>query len=558
LSGTSRRASRSYAVGKSLISAMENALARMHLLAGLRKIAGARNVGSRAALILYVGLAGTAQAQDAPEPKAGPALQKAIPLPGAFGQETVVDMARSLATQAYRPPATVDFPWLPKSYDDYKRLKLRRESALWATDPPHFEIHPLLAGWLFEHPVEISVVENGIATPVSLQSSDFLDHRDPKPEALKPPQVPLSGFRINGPLNAPGIADEIIAMQGATYFRALAEGQVYGLSARGVAIGTASPAGEEFPKFRRFWIEKPDSTAGSIQLYALLDSPSTTGAYKFVLTPGTETRVDVSATLFPRSVIKTLGLAPLTSMFLVGPSDATRVEDFRPRVHDSDGLAILSGTGERIWRPLSNPRSLQVSTFAGTAPRGFGLIQRHRQFEGYQDLEARYERRPSLWVEPVSGFENGNVVLVEIPTDEEIHDNIVAFFRPQSATKAQEPTSFSYRLRWRDDAPTRSAGPWVASTRVGRIGGRQAIAYSFVVDYRDEPNAGTKLPVGEVRTSAGKIEGLTIQANPETRGFRVTFVLDPEAADLSELRLTLGPWEGRTPETWLYRWTKRK
>lgn len=532
---------------------------RMHLLFGLRRTAGVWNVGCRTALILYAGLAGAAQAQGAPEPKAEPTLQKAVQLNGTFGQEAVVDMARSLAKQAYRAPASVDVPWLPKSYDDYKRLELRRPSALWTKDPPHFEIHPMLAGWLFKHPVEISVVENGIARPITLQASDFLDHRNPKPEAAEPQEVPLSGFRINGPLNAPGIADEIIAMQGATYFRALGEGQVYGLSARGIAIGTASPAGEEFPEFRRFWIEKPEPTARSIKLHALLDSPSTTGAYTLILSPGTETKVDVSATLFPRGVIETLGLAPLTSMFLVGPSNATRVEDFRPRVHDSDGLAILSETGERIWRPLANPRSLQVSTFAGKAPRGFGLIQRHRQFDGYQDLEARYERRPSVWVEPISGFDNGNVVLVEIPTDEEIHDNIVAFFRPQSVTKAQEPTSFSYRLRWRDDAPTRSAGPWVASTRVGRVGGgRRANAYRFVVDYRDEPSAANKLPVGEVRASAGKIEGLTIQANPETRGFRVTFLLDPEAADLSELRLTVSPWEGRIPETWLYRWTKRK
>ncbi|MGD9805770.1 MAG: glucan biosynthesis protein [Hyphomicrobiaceae bacterium] len=478
--------------------------------------------------------------------------------PTIFGIEELIAEARRLAGQPYNRPQPLKQPWLPDGYDSYKRLQLKNDRALWAAKPPRFEIHALPAGWLFNHQVDLSVIENGAQRPITLSSDDFADHRERKPDVPPPPVVPLSGFRINGPLNAPGIADEIIAFQGATYFRALGERHVYGLSARGLAIGTAKPTGEEFPEFRHFWIEKPAPTSKSVKVHALLDSPSTTGAYTFVVTPGKETVVDVSATLFARRDVNDLGLAPLTSMFLLGPSNPTRVEDFRPRVHDSDGLAFLNGKNERIWRPLSNPRSLQVSSFMDPAIRGFGLIQRHRAFSGYQDLEAHYERRPSLWVEPISGFENGHVTLVEIPTEEEIHDNIVAFFRPATAAKAQQPYSFSYRLRWRDDAPTQAAGPWVSATRVGVVPSRKTLGYRFVVDYRDDDNQEAKLPVAEVHSSAGTISDLTVHANPETRGFRVSFILSPEDAELAELRLSVSPWNDRNPEIWLYRWTKRK
>ncbi len=466
----------------------------------------------------------------------------------------VISEARRLAAEPHRPSKVIDLPWLPKGYDDAKRLQLRRESAIWASNPPHFEIHPLPAGWLFVNPVEIAIVEDGVVSPIILGPSDLIDNRVPNPEAAIPQNVPLSGFRINGALNAPLRADEIISFQGATYFRGLAEGHVYGLSARGLAIGTATVGGEEFPEFRKFWIEKPLPSDKLVKVSALLDSPSTSGAFTFLVTPGKETVVDVSATLFPRNEVKQLGIAPLTSMFLLAPSDPTRVADFRPRVHDSDGLSILTGKGERIWRPLSNPRSLQVSAFMDNSIRGFGLIQRHRVFPGYEDLEARYERRPSVWVEPITGFENGNVVLVEIPTEEEIHDNIVAFFRPNVSIQNGAPLSFSYRLRWRDDSPTRAAGPWIVGTRVGSHG---PDGYRFVIDYLDDLPS-PQLPIAKASASAGRIEHLVVQANPETRGFRVTFVLYPGGANLSELQLSLNEWGDRTPETWLYRWTKRK
>ncbi|MGE0766803.1 MAG: glucan biosynthesis protein [Hyphomicrobiaceae bacterium] len=491
---------------------------------------------------------------DTPAQSVAPATP---PTPPAFGRDNVVAEAQRLAAQPYVVPKPLEIGWLAKGYDDYKRLVLRRESALWVSDPPRFEIHPLPAGWLYDHAIQVTIVENGVQTPLMLGPEAFIDNRAEKPNGTLPPTVPLSGFRINGPLNAPGKADEMIAFQGASYFRALGERHIYGASARGLAIGTATSAGEEFPEFRHFWIERPSPTANAIKVHALLDSASTTGAYTFTISPGKETVVEVTATLFPRHEIKDLGLAPLTSMFLLGPSDSTRVEDFRPRVHDSDGLAILNGKDERLWRPLSNPRSLQVSQFTDAAIRGFGLIQRHRAFSGYQDLEAHYERRPSVWVEPVSGFENGTVMLVEIPTEEEIHDNIVAFFRPTPKANT-EPFAFSYRLRWRDDAPTQSAGPWVAATRVGLVTSKKASGYRFVVDYRDEGYSDNQLPVAEVSSSAGKVSDVNVHANPEIRGFRVSFVLYPEKAELAELKLSLSSTKGRTPETWLYRWTKRK
>lgn len=524
---------------------------------GRRDLAETKIVFASAIVLALNASFATARAQESVKNTPDHRLQPSHSAVAAVRQ-TIIAKARQLAAEPHRRPEKIDLVWLPKGYDDYKRLQLRRESAFWATTPRQFEIHPLPAGWIFDHPVEITAVGNEGSSPFTLTASDFIDHRVPTPGVVIPPRVPLSGFRINGPLNAPGIADEIIAFQGASYFRALGEGHVYGLSARGLAIGTASAAGEEFPAFRRFWIERPEAGAKAIKVHALLDSPSTTGAFSFLVAPGKETVVDVSAILFPRREISELGLAPLTSMFLLGPSDPTRVSDFRPRVHDSDGLAMLSGNDERIWRPLTNPRSLQISTFEDKSIRGFGLIQRSRQFPEYQDLEARYERRPSLWVEPVSGFDNGNIVLVEIPTEEEIHDNIVAFFRPSLNAKAQEPLSLSYRLRWRDDAPTRSAGPWIASTRVGQVTFQKTHGFRFVVDYHDDPQSGTQLPSASVYASAGRVADVTVQPNPETKGIRVTFVLHPEGAEVSELRLTLAEWNGRTAETWLYRWTKRK
>jgi glucans biosynthesis protein len=471
-------------------------------------------------------------------------------------REAVHKEARELSFSAHKPVDEVGSV-APATYDEYRRLRFQPTRALWHRRPPGLELHGLPLGWLFKRPVEILAIEDGRAQAVKFTGADFLDEREgASDERLKAAEMPLSGFRMSGPLNGADKADEIIVFQGASYFRALGRGHTYGLSARGLAIGTASTKGEEFPSFRKFWVEKPSDQANVITIHALLDSPSASGAYTFIVYPGSETIIDVSATLYPRQALPEIGIAPLTSMFLVGPVNPVRVRDFRPRVHDSDGLAILNGSGERIWRPLSNPRKLQVSAFVDDNPRGFGLIQRRRQFNDYQDLEARYERRPSAWIEFVSGVGRGSVFLVELPTEEEIHDNIVAFWRPAQPLEQGREHQLNYRLRWRDEDPARFVGPWISDTRVGRAYHDEAGSVHVVIDYLDrERFSESDLPEAKASTSAGEIRNVVVQPNPETGGLRVSLIFDPKGKELAELRVNLSDWNGRVPETWLYRWT---
>lgn len=443
------------------------------------------------------------------------------------------------------------------TYDAYRNIRFRSERAIWRSEDLGFEIHLLPLGWLFKDPIELHTVEAGMAHRVLATTDMFKVGADETPP---PEPVGLSGFRINGPINRRDKYDEIIVFQGASYFRAVSRGQVYGTSTRGLAIDTAEPKGEEFPAFRKFWVEKPRPGATSLLVHALLDSPSTTGAYRFDIRPGSPTVVSVEATLFPRVPLTHVGIAPLTSMHLLSPMWGDRVSDFRSTVHDADGLMIENGRGERIWRPLANPRTLQISSFSDNNPRGFGLMQRERAFAAYQDLEARYERRPSVWVEPSSDWGMGSVILVEIPTDEEIHDNIVTFWRPAAPLEPGRAHTFNYRLLWVDRSPKRDSGPWVQQSRSGLANApdRKAGKIRFVVDYVDSSQAVPEpLPRAVVSVNRGVASSVVLQPNEESGGVRTSFLLDPQKAESVELRLELKGWGSREPEVWLYRWTKR-
>jgi len=449
-------------------------------------------------------------------------------------------------------------------YDDYKKVNFDPTRAVWKDEAHGYELHPLPMGWLFKRGIDISVVEGAERLPLQFSALDFpglAEARTAERGAVANDQpVAISGFRLNGPLNSPDKADEIIVFQGASYFRALAKGQTYGLSARGLAIATASPAGEEFPEFTSFWVEKPSEPGEPIVIHALLDSPSVAGAYRFAVRSGNETVVRVDATLFPRKPLDNVGLAPLTSMNLVSPLTPGRIIDFRPRVHDSQGLAIHNANGEHVWRPLSNPRTLQISSFQGSSPKGFGLIQREREFASYEDLEARYERRPSVWIEPEGKlFENGEVVLVEIPSEKEWHDNIVAFWRPRTRIEPGQTTTFSYTMRWRADVPeVEQAGLFVSQSRLGSAHAEDEDSLRFVIDYAAGRtfSEGAELPEASVESSAGKVGKVTLQRNPETGGARASFVFEPGGSDASELRLILTEDGRPAGETWLYRWTR--
>jgi len=410
------------------------------------------------------------------------ALAAAVPA-GAFALDDVDNLARALAGQPYKAPAIRLLAELRElDYDQYRDIRFRPEKAIWRAEKLPFELMLLLQGRAAQEPVRVHVVEPHGQRPVAFDPALFDFGRNKlSPKALQ--EAGFNGMRVHHAINKPGYKDEILVFQGASYFRALGKGQGYGLSARGLAIDTALPSGEEFPRFVEFWVERPRPNAAALTIYALLDSRRIAGAYRFVVTPGNETVMQVTARLHPRERIAKLGLAPLTSMYTFGENQPGR-DDFRPEVHDSDGLSIQGADGEWIWRPLVNPRRLLVTAFGLSSPRGFGLMQRDRAPASYEDPEALYERRPSAWIEPVGDWGAGKVELVQIPTPDETNDNIVAYWVPQAPAVPGQPIDIAYRIRWQGVGTLPSGKGWVAQTRRGRGFVRKPDGdLNFVVDF---------------------------------------------------------------------------
>jgi len=437
------------------------------------------------------------------------------------------------------------------TYDQYRDIRFNADAGIWRNEQVPFRVELFPAGFLFQTPVTVSVVENALARDINAAPNMF-SLGPTVAKQLANQTLPLSGFRVRTRLNSRSVWDEFVVFQGASYFRGVGRDMVYGLSARGLALRTGHPTGEEFPAFTHFWIERPSVNAGSMVVHALLDSPSTTGAYRFAITPGLETVMDVNVTLFPRVPLEGIGIAPLTSMFLFDESERVRIDDFRDEVHDSDGLQIVLASGERVWRPLRNPTQLQASSFTSEAPRGFGLVQRSRRVSDYHDLEARYELRPSAWVEPLGNWGPGAVQLLEIPTDNETNDNIVAFWGPRGTVPAGKPYQIAYRVRWGKQSKLTPVLGRATSTRTGpSFDGKRRI---FIVEFMGVGRTieGLRMDLG---TSAGKLTNLVLQPNPLNKGVRASFELDPANADVAELRLRLLKGDRPLSETWLYRWT---
>ena len=469
--------------------------------------------------------------------------------------------AIALARGAFVPPTERLPPAMAAmGYDEYRDLRFRPDKAVWHGLGLGFELQFFPTAYIYRSPVEIYLVEQGsilqVAAARGLFDFSLQDHRVPLNAPLS-----FSGFRIHAPLNDPDRYDEFLVFQGSSYFRGLGKGHSYGLSARGLAISTGSPRPEEFPLFRAFWIERPRQ-AQSITVHALLDSASVAGAYTFQIWPGAETRMDVAAELFPRCDLTDVGLAPLTSMFLKDTHDDDGPPDFRPAVHDSDGLAVWNAHGERLWRPLVSPQQVQNTTIVEDKLRGFGLIQRARSFATYEDLEANYHTRPSAWVEPRKAWGDGAVQLVELPANEEYFDNIVAFWRPIAGLKAGVPYAYAYRLTWANDTPA-WRGYRVVKTRVGRAITPHHVR--FIVDFAqtgrradfEEATASrVRDPTASVRASHGVAGRTHVQRNPYTGGVRLSFEFDPAAAGRSDLRLDLEFLDGVSSESWRYRWLR--
>ncbi|MCY4303513.1 MAG: glucan biosynthesis protein G [Aestuariivita sp.] len=468
--------------------------------------------------------------------------------------EGVIARARKLANRPYQQRISVPKDWLDLTYDEYKKFWFRTSDALWSKSKRPFVVDFFHPGLYFPRPVRINTVIDNVVEPFKF-NFDLFDKTDTAPSLSIADSLGYSGFRLRTEFDQPGIKEEFCVFQGASYFRAIGQGQVYGLSARGLALKTGDPTGEEFPEFIEFWLKAPTFQQSNFFLYALLDSQSVSGAYKFEITPGQTCHIDVTATLFPREKLSHIGIAPLTSMFLFDETNRNRFDDFRTAVHDSDGLGIYNGAGEMIWRPLANPKKLQISAFLDNNPRGFGLMQRARKQSNFADLEAHYHRRPSLWIEPKSDWGRGTISLVEIPTEKEIYDNIVAYWRPAASISAGHKLDLSYRMTWGEQSPIDIDLPRVINTRLGK----SVFNSGFIVaiDFESHPIFNDDLDLISIHIQSNQAETTKgiLQRNPETGGVRLGFRFVPKRAPLAELRAQLRKNDAMASEVWLYRWT---
>lgn len=522
-----------------------------------REMLGA--LAASAALLASTSIPGAARAQDS-GPMVIPPPEPMGIAPRPFSFDILTEEMRAAATAEAPSPAPADMPFGDLDYDDYRLIAFKPDHARWSDEKTPYRLHAFHMGWLFTEPVRLFEVKDGTAYPFEFSTEDFEYRGDLAKRTKDDLELPgVAGFRLNAPLNRPDRRDEVAAFLGASYFRALGRDSRYGLSARGVAIDTATSEAEEFPRFSRFWLERAGE---SVIVYAALEGETLTGAYRIHITPGSETVMDVTARLFFRKAPQQLGIAPLTSMFLFSEKNRAEFDDYRPAVHDSDGLMIRRRDGDVIWRPLNNPPRLAGSYFSEESPRAFGLHQRDREFASYQDSGARYDRRPSLMVEPTSDWGRGSVRLVEIPTELEANDNIVAFWVPEQKIAAGDEREFAYRLRWGDLPVADDAElAHVAETRAG-AGGVSGVASDensrkFVIDLAGGLLA--DLPADadvELKTnvSSGEISSATLERIEANGVWRIVLdVTAPEGATV-ELAAHVAGFDRKLSETWLYQW----
>jgi glucans biosynthesis protein len=485
------------------------------------------------------------------------AAAAAAPPAARFDLDTVAEKAQALAAASYEDPRGQVPDWLLKiTYDQWRQIRFRPEEALWRAQKLPFQVQFFHPGLYYDHAVAVNFVDARGVHPLIFSPNQF-DYAPNDFASRVPQDLGYAGFRLHYPIKTPAYHDEVIVFLGATYFRGVGKHEVFGLSARALAIDTAAPSGEEFPHFRAFWLMKPATGAKELTLYALLDSRSLAGAYRFVVRPGEQTVVDVDARLYLRRTVRKLGLAPLTSMFFHGENTPRPFEDFRPEVHDSDGLLVHAGTGEWLWRPLDNPRALHVSGLEIARLKGFGLLQRDRAFDHYQDLETRREQRPSAWIEPKGEWRDGVVELVEIPTQSDVNDNIVAYWVAKQPNAPGTPVTAAYRLHWFGEDPTRSPGGRVSSTR--RAPGTAEDAHRFLVEFEGPQLAkipGERVLRGVVTVVGGaevaELLDQQVIKNPITGGWRLTFQVRPKENDPIELRAYLDEGGQTLTETWSY------
>ncbi|NWA64630.1 glucan biosynthesis protein G [Pseudomonas reactans] len=471
----------------------------------------------------------------------------------AFSLDDVSAKAKELAGQKYEAPrSNLPNEFREMKFADYQKIRFRNEKAEWADQNTPFKLSFYHQGMHFDTPVKINEVTADSVQEIKYDPTRF-DFGDVKFDPKATEQLGYAGFRVLYPINKADKQDEIMTMLGASYFRVVGKGQAYGLSARGMAIDTALPSGEEFPRFTEFWIERPKPGEKQLVIFALLDSPRATGAYRLILRPGTDTIVDVKSQMFLRDKVSKLGVAPLTSMYLFGANQPSKVLNYRRELHDSSGLSIHAGNGEWIWRPLNNPKHLSVSNFTVENPKGFGLLQRGRDFSHYEDLDDNYDKRPSAWIEPEGDWGKGTVNLVEIPTADETNDNIVAFWSPAELPEVGKPLDVSYRLHWTMDEkslhPSDSA--WVKQTlrSTGDVKQSNLIrqpdgSVAYLVDF-EGPSLKALASDAPVRSQVSVSDNAelvenSVRYNEHTKGWRLTLRMKiKDAGKPTEMRAAL-------------------
>jgi glucans biosynthesis protein len=485
--------------------------------------------------------------------------------PADFSWDGLRRQAQGRARSPYSPPPRPSPEILNQiDYDAHGKIRFKPELALWAHGPSEYPVTFFHLGRYFQKPVRMHVVEDGQAREVVYDNAYF-DMPADSPAHRLPDNSGFAGFRFqearSGRLD--WRKNDWVAFLGASYFRAIGELYQYGLSARGVAVDVAVfNENEEFPDFTHVYFETPRPGSDTVTIYALLDGASITGAFRFVMRRATGVTMDIDKSLFLREDVSRLGIAPLTSMYWFSEKAKPTAIDWRPEVHDSDGLAMWTGAGERIWRPLNNPPRIVTSAFADQHPRGFGLLQRDRIFDHYLD-GVYYDRRPSLWIEPQGEWGQGSIQLVEIPTDDEIHDNIVAMWVPAQLAKAGDEFSFRYRMYWWADEPFATPLARCVATRLGN-GGQAGIVRprgwrKFMVEFKGKPLE--QLPAGVIpepvlTASRGEFHNIQTEAVPnDVPGhWRTQFDLATTGTDPVELRCFLRNADSVLTETWLYQY----
>ena len=475
-----------------------------------------------------------------------------------FDPASIVDMARALAAKPYRAPASdLPEPFNNLSYDQYAAIRQLPGKAIWALNGTGFALEPLHRGYVFSTPMQLNIVADGTTRRVFYDPSRYdLGKLTPPAEAR---EIGFSGLRILQAMDG-GQFRELAIFQGASVFRSQTGGQAAGVMARGLAIKTADPKGEEFPLFRALWIERPSVATKTLVIHAVLDSETLTGADRFTIRPGDATIIDIECTLFPRVAIDHIGLGAMQAAYLYGPMDRRRGDDLRPGVYEISGLQMYNGKGEWLWRPLSNRDTLQISAFVDENPKGFGFLQRDRSFERFQDDDAHWERKPSLWIEPLGEWGPGVVTLDEIPADSQVNQNMIAYWRPKAALAAGSEASIAYRQFWCWNPPERSGLATASLSRSGRIPGAPASAKKrrFLVEFSGDILSDVTNP-GEINVTLSASHGAMTNIRKifvaERKAMRVSFDIDAGGDSLSELRLLLEAQGKPVSETWLYRWT---